>query len=152
MRKKYLPGERGFTLLEVVFAVGILAIGMMGYTALKVSNRYSWVFARNLTLALNVTTSNLEGLRLAASGLGYHDDPWMSPGDHTEADVNSNGDAPPLTSGYFTAKDVTWKVREGCPTKEAKMVTYTTNWNDAGDSVNPSTKKLTITQVLLRDE
>lgn len=142
MRKMFRPGEKGFTLLEVVFAVGILAIGMMGYTALKVSNRYSWVFARNLTQALQLTGSNLEGLRMA----DYNDAGWMSAGVHTQADQNDAGVGPALTAGDFAASGVTWTVREGCPSQTTKMVTYTTKWNTGGN------KKLTITQVRSRDE
>lgn len=64
MRKTILSREAGFTLLEVVFAVGILAIGIMGYTSLKISNRYSWVFAKDLTQAVPFTAAQLEGLLL----------------------------------------------------------------------------------------
>jgi len=59
-----LRREAGFTILEVVFAVGILAIGIMGYSSLKISNRYSWVFAKDLTQAVPFTTTQLEGLLL----------------------------------------------------------------------------------------
>lgn len=140
MRNFPVNRQDGFTLLEVVFAVGILAIGMMGYTALKVSNRYSWVFAKNLTLALHLTNSNLERLRMA----GYNDGGCMSAGNHTNADGTCTSAAPALTAMDFTATGASWRVREGCPSKLTKMVTYTTNWQTGGN------KQLTITQVLMR--
>lgn len=137
MRKTFRLGERGFTLLEVVFAVGILAIGMMGYTALKVSNRFSWVFAKNLTQALQLTGANLEGLRMA----GYNDAGWMTAGTHSAFSANDEGGLPTLTAGDFTASGVAWTVRQGCPSGLTKMVTYTTSWNSGGN------KNLTLTQV-----
>ena len=70
--------EKGFTILEVVFAVSILAIGLMGYTALKISNKYSWFFAKNMSQAVQLTDTNLEALRMA----GYRDDGWLSAGTH----------------------------------------------------------------------
>lgn len=150
MRNFLANRQSGFTLLEVVFAVGILAIGMLGYTALKISNRYSWVYAKNLTQALHLTGTNLEALRLAAFKKGYLDDPWMSAGNHTQANTNRAGVSPVLTSGDFIATGVSWTVREGCPSQMTKMVTYTTRWNDASNSIDPPTKQLTITQVLVR--
>lgn len=141
MRKTFPSVESGFTLLEVVFAVSILAIGMMGYTALKISNRFSWAFARDLTQSLQLTGANLEGLRMA----GYNDGGWMTAGTHSQTSVNDAGATPLLQSGDFTASGVAWTVREGCPSPMAKMVTLTTNWNTGGN------KELTLTQVQVRN-
>ncbi len=151
MRKHLLAQEKGFTLLEVVFAVGILAIGMMGYTALKISNRYSWVFAKDLSQAVQLTGANLEGLWVA----GFHDIGWMSSGDHSVI-VNPDGShalnnalnvadqEPPVSAGDFTATSVDWTVRVGCPSELTKMVNYTTNWSVAG------AKSMAVTQVQVR--
>jgi len=151
MRKITLSREDGFTLLEVVFAVSILAIGIMGYTALKVSNRYSWMFSKNLTLAVQMSDSNLEGLRMA----GYNDTGWLTAGTH-KVTVNGDGshtlsnaendagEEPEVAAGDFEASSVSWSVREGCPTAMTKMVNYTTNWNLGGD------KNVTLTQVQVR--
>ena len=64
MNRTYLSSNKGFTILEVVFAVSILAIGILGYTSLKISNRYSWVFAKDLTQAVPFSVTQIEGLRL----------------------------------------------------------------------------------------
>lgn len=153
MRKTILSGEQGFTLLEAVFAVGILAIGMMGYTSLKVSNQYSWVFARDLSQAVQLTGANLEALWMA----GYHDTGWMSDGEHS---VTRNPDGtlavenaatgpdsdivPTLAAGDFSADGVSWIVRERCPSELTKLVTYTTDWNVGGP------KSMNVTQVQVR--
>ena len=139
MRNLLANRQGGFTLLEVVFAVGILAIGMMGYTVLKVSNRYSWFFSKNLSQAVQMTNSNLEGLRMA----GYNDAGWMSVGNHTQADQNAFGGTPQMQAGDFAASTVTWTVREKCPSELTKLVAYTTKWSNGGSQV-------TVTQVQVR--
>lgn len=150
MRNLHVNRQGGFTLLEVVFAVGILAIGIMGYTSLKISNRFSWVFAKNLTQAVQLTAGNLEGLLMA----GYKDVGWMGVGSHSvtvEADgthtvVNGVNDAnlePNVSAGDFDASTVTWTVREKCPSELTKLVTYRTEWSD-GSSY------MTIPQVQVR--
>jgi len=140
MPTTFLSREKGFTLLEVVFAVGILAIGIMGYTSLKISNKFSWVFAKNLSQAVLLTGANLEGLWM----VGYHDVGWMSAGNHTGADKNDNNNTPTVKAGDFSANDVTWTVRERCPSELTKLVTYTTDWNVGGP------KNVIITQVQVR--
>lgn len=171
MSNLLLHREKGFTLLEVVFAVGILAIGILGYTSLKISNRYSWVFAKNMSQAIQLSTASMEGLLLA----GYRDEGWLGDGDHSvkvNADgtltvvngVNDAGQVPLVStknldlaadgtldlsdktrgimkgSGAFTASEVKWTVKEGCPSEKSKLITYTTEWNDGRNA-------LTITQV-----
>jgi prepilin-type N-terminal cleavage/methylation domain-containing protein len=143
MNKLLLSREQGFTILEVVFAVSILAIGIMGYTALKTSNMYSWFFSKNMSQAVQLTGSNLEAMWMA----GYNDDGWLSPADsadpHTDADANDFGDTPVLNVHDFTASGVEWTVRDQCPSELTKMVAYTTKWSDNNNSV-------TITQVQVR--
>lgn len=130
MRATFSSHERGFTILEVVFAVSILAIGILGYTSLKVSTQYSWVFAKNLSQALQLTGANLEGLLMA----GYNDEGWMSPTPdlnvpHTEADPNGNGDVFTVASGDFISSGLEWTVKDKCPSQLTKLVTYTTFWS-----------------------
>lgn len=142
MRNLLVNRQDGFTLLEVVFAVGILAIGMLGYTSLKVSNRYSWFFAKNLTQAVQLTAANLEGLLMA----GYNDARLMSDGNHSSASADTYYVTPPLTAGTgsdFTASALTWTVREGCPSELTKLVKYTTEWSNGNN-------ELELTQVQVR--
>lgn len=139
MRNLLVNRQGGFTLLEVVFAVGILAIGMLGYTSLKVSNRYSWFFAKNLSQAVQLASANLEGLLMA----GYNDARLLSDGAHSSANPDTYYVAPPLTAGDFTASGLKWTVREGCPSELTKLVNYTTEWS-GGDN------ELEIIQVQVR--
>jgi prepilin-type N-terminal cleavage/methylation domain-containing protein len=131
--------EEGFTILEVVFAVSILAIGIMGYTALKTSNMYSWYFSKNMSQAVQLTGSNLEWMLMA----GYGDDGWLSAGDHTQADTNDSGGTEAVTAGDFSASNVSWTVRDQCPTDLTKIIDFKTEWSNGSNNV-------TITQVQRR--
>ena len=117
--------ENGFTILEVVFAVSILAIGIMGYTILKTSSRHSRVYAKNLSQAIQVTSSELEGL---VTG-GYHDallSDNTTPGATTH-DYNAEVGGT-LGRGDFQASNALWTVREACPSELTKLVNYQTIW------------------------
>lgn len=126
--------EKGFTLLEVVFAVSILAFGIMGYSALKVSNRYSTVFAKNISQAIQITGAELESLLMS----GYNS--ALLTGDSAGLEHVSTA---PLVIGDFEIKtgDAKWIVKDGCPSQLTKLVTYTSNW---------SNKSVTLTQVQVR--
>lgn len=148
MRSLALSRERGFTLLEVVFAVSILAIGIMGYAILKTSNRFSMFSAKNLTQAVQLTASRMEGLLLE----GYHADdldPVTNGGVYTfnanTYDLTNAVDRAEYSrlfmSGDFTADQVTWTVRDHCPSELTKLVTVTTVWGS---------RNLTIPQVQVR--
>ena len=140
MKRLLLESENGFTILEVVFAVSILAIGIMGYTALKTSNMYSWFFSKNMSQAVQLTGSNLEWMLMA----GYDDDGWLSAGNHTQVDANASGETPSVTAGDFSASGIRWSVRNQCPTMMTKLIDYSTDWSNGNNSV-------TITQVQVRE-
>ncbi len=152
MEQKRMNREKGFTILEVVFAVTILAIGIMAYTVLKTSNRYSLYFSKNLSQAIQLTDAQLEDLLVA----GYNDSGWMSAGDHDVTvtidasgtpvlaqnnAVNDSGYQPVPTAGDFTASGLQWTVINACPSQLTKMVKYRTTWGS---------KSLTLTQVQVR--
>ncbi|OGR00186.1 MAG: hypothetical protein A2511_13365 [Deltaproteobacteria bacterium RIFOXYD12_FULL_50_9] len=126
--------EKGFTLLEVVFAASILAFGIMGYTGLKISNRYSTVFAKNISQSIQIAGAELEGLLMK----GF--DNSLMAGD--SAGITHVSTAP-LVIGDFEIKtgDATWIVRDKCPSELTKLVKYTTTWNN---------KNVELTQVQVR--
>lgn len=127
--------ENGFTVLEVVFACSILAIGIMGYTILKSSSRHSRVYSKNLSQAIHLTSSELEGLLVE----GYNSSLLTAtPGTNHFYSVDVGGIP---TIGDFQATDTEWSVRENCPTELTKLVDYSTQWGS---------KSMTLTQVQVR--
>lgn len=157
--------QKGFTILEVVFAVGILAIGIMGYTSLKISNRYSWVFSKDLTQAVPFTSSQLEGLLLDGYESVEMGGTNLASGTvtftRTAADyqISSGGDilgvgdlpvgganwvnwrgvnsAPGSETTFvnFSPAQVSWTVYGECPTELNKMVVFDTTWGNGNRSM-----------------
>ena len=58
-----LRREDGFTLMEVLVATTIAAVGFLGLTATHVTSVRATAMARNISIATNVATEQLETLR-----------------------------------------------------------------------------------------
>ncbi|MBU0674356.1 MAG: type II secretion system GspH family protein [Proteobacteria bacterium] len=123
----------GFTLLEVVFAVAILAFAMLAYTTLKSSSRYSRIYSSELSQSIMLSNGELERFWLE----GYNS-PLMALGSHVSGDT--------FTLGKFQLDDVRWTVRDACPSPLTKMIEFTSTWNAV--AIKPKT--LTIKKVMVR--
>lgn len=68
--------SRGFTLLEVLIAVFVLAIGVLGLAALQITSKQAGAEAAQRTMAANLAFDLLERMRLSARAvpppLGYY--------------------------------------------------------------------------------
>jgi prepilin-type N-terminal cleavage/methylation domain-containing protein len=93
-------GDRGFSIIEVVFAISIFAIGILAVTTLSISAVNSNASARRLTDATTLAEGRLE--RLAAL-----------PYDDIDSDAETEG-----------AYSVDWNVDESATTK-TKSITVT---------------------------
>ena len=60
--------EKGFTLLEILVALVILSIGVLGYMAVQFQSVSSRAFAKTMHRAMTTGISNLEELRTVAFG------------------------------------------------------------------------------------
>jgi len=106
--------ERGFTLLEVLFAMAILTIGILTVASMQISSIRGNAFAGRVTEA-----STWAGDRLERSiSLPYEDDD-LSAGDHTDPN-------PP--AGYGVA----WNVAEDAVVNNTKTIAVTAAWTDRG--------------------
>lgn len=143
MRISVLRNEKGFTILEAVFAASILAFAILSYTMLKTSSRHSQVFAKQLAQAIQLSDSQMDDfvrrnlnnpndlLLTATAGTAYHQDAAL---------------LATLQVGDFALGDATWTVKDRCPSELSKLITFTAKWNmDA----NPP-KEFTTTRVLVR--
>lgn len=69
--------QKGFTLLEILVALVVLSIGILGYVALQFQSVSGRVFARSMTRASTAGIASLEEMRtidfdqLAGSGAAY---------------------------------------------------------------------------------
>ncbi len=114
-RVRNLRKERGFTLVEVLFAITILAFGILAVASMQtgaIRRNYS---ANRLTEAVTLAQSRLETL-LALSYTTTFTDPDLTAGHHE--DQNPPGD--------YT---ITWDVVDGSPAPpNAKLITVDITW------------------------
>lgn len=136
MRMSVLRNEKGFTILEAVFAAGILAFAILSYTMLKTSSRYSQVFSKDLSLAIQLVNSQMDDF----ARVGYND-PLLSA---TAGTAHQYSELGVLQIDDFALDDATWIVKEGSPGELSKTIVFTGQWNLSG---NPKTFTTTRVQV-----
>jgi prepilin-type N-terminal cleavage/methylation domain-containing protein len=109
---KVMKNQRGFTLLEIlvaltIFALGVLAVASMQMHAIRANN-----FSDTLTEATTLASDRME--KFMALNYG---DPDLDLGDHA-----------PVTIGHHT---ISWNVVDG-PLADTKRVSITVTWSERG--------------------
>ncbi len=127
MRRSFLRNEKGFTILEAVFAAGILAFAILSYTMLKTSSRYSQGFSKQLSQGIQLSDSQMDDF----ARRGYNDGLLTATAGTAVHLYSELGDA--LEIGDFTMGGATWTVKEGCPGELSKLITFTGQWNMQAD-------------------
>jgi type IV pilus assembly protein PilV len=117
-----LSNEKGFTLVEVliavsIFAVGLLAVAMMLDTAIQYNSS-----ARSISEATEIAHSQMEQL-------------MNSPYDDASLDEASSPYGPNTIANY----NVSWTVRENVPMSAMKTISLSVAWTNRGEN-----KSLTI--------
>jgi prepilin-type N-terminal cleavage/methylation domain-containing protein len=129
--------DKGFTLIELSFAVTILAIGILGYTLLKSSNQYSSQYSTETSQAIQLTRGQLEEF----IGMAY-DSGFLTAGTHNYTEIDPVN---PLQIGDFELTNAQWVVRDGCPSEYAKTIDFTATWSSGA-----AAKTLTLTHVMVK--
>jgi len=130
----FLPQkEKGFTLIELTFAVTILAIGIMGYTLLKSSNRYSRQYSKETSQTIQLIRGQLEEFMSTD-----YNSTFLTAGTHDYTEIDPVN---PLQIGDFQITNAEWVVRDGCPSQYAKTIVFTATWGGG--------TKLTLTHVMV---
>jgi type IV pilus assembly protein PilV len=127
-RKKNINKKpSGFTLIEVMIALVILATGLLALMTMQIVAIRANAFSSEMTYASMLAQSRLEQIR----NMTYAN---ITPG--TVTDTVSASDA---TKG--TAYDVETKVEDNTPATDMKTVTLTVNWkgSPAGSSTGEHT-------------
>ena len=106
--------QGGFTLVEVMAALGILAFGILAIASMQTASLGGTNLASSTTEATTHAMDELERLMPLA---------------YTHADL-SNGDHPPITDGRYT---ISWNVTTGTGLlTNTKTVAVTVQWNEKG--------------------
>lgn len=138
MRMSILRNDDGFTILEAVFAAGILAFAILSYTVLKTSSRHSQIFAKQLSQAIQLSSSQMDDF----ARHGYND-ALLSTAAGTQHSYSELGT---LQIGDFALGDANWTVLDKCPSELTKLIVFTGQWNM---QATPP-KQFTVTQVQVR--
>jgi type IV pilus assembly protein PilV len=112
---KYIKKPKGFTLIEVLAGLIILAIGLLGIAAMQVTATKGGYFSNNVTQATIFAQDKLEYLK----NLSYRDSE-LTNGEHNEGTISST---------IFSRK---YHVMEDAG-NSMKNITVTVSWADRAD-------------------
>ncbi len=104
--------EKGFTLIEVMVAMGIFAVGILAVASMQITAFQGNRSARLRTEAVTRAAEYMENLVTQ----GYD---TISGGSATEGEI-----------------DILWTVADDTPVSDTRTVTVTATWNDRGGSRN----------------
>jgi len=111
LRKKR---EDGFTIIEVIFAMTILAVGLLAVATMQVTAIRGNSTSMDLSSAIDLVQDRVD--KLLAVNIGH-------------ADITAGNHADPVTDDKF---DITWSVQDNTPIFNVKTITVTAEWNDRG--------------------
>lgn len=115
-RVRGLKKEKGFTLLEVLFAVAILAYGLLAVASMQTTAIRGNYTASRLTEASTWAQDKLEKLMPL---------PYASADLASAGNPHEEGNPP---AGYT----ITWNVTDNNPVTDTKLITVTVTWQDKG--------------------
>lgn len=119
-----LTNNKGFTLLEVLIAMCLLAIAMLGLATLQSRGIRGNDLGNRTTQAIGLAQDQLEQLIHIASGGNF---PLAAPSPNPFPDANNPMSETGAAGGIFTR---TWQLQDNTPVTNAQTVTVTVTWND----------------------
>jgi len=116
MLDKNLPsaGNKGFTLIETMIAMGIFAIGILAVASMQITAMQGNRSARIQTEAVSLAAQKLEELTAVP-----YTDGQLAAGTHSESDAGPNNQF-----------DIDWTVTEDSPLTDTKTISMTVSWDD----------------------
>ena len=126
------PSQKGFTILEVMIAMAIFAIGILGVAKLQIKSTTGNTTARTITEATTFAVDRVERL----ISLPYSN----SALDQNTAATPFYTDPTPII-GFSSGETYTrrWVITDNNPIANTKQITMTVTWNDQGRTRSFST-------------
>lgn len=117
--------QKGFTILEVMIAMAIFAIGILGVAKMQIKSQTGNTSARTITQGTTYTQDRIERLMSVP-----YTDPIMAagPGNATVAGASSG-----------ETYTLNWTITDNNPIVNTKQIAITATWNDQGLTRNFST-------------
>lgn len=125
MTGKLFSNQRGFSLLEVLVALTVLSIGVLGVAAMSVSVSQGNSVARKVTAATVLAQGQMET---------FKNTPFanITTGSDSNNPIDENGNA----GGVYT---LSWTVTSNTPFANVNKVVCTVSWDSGARSVSLST-------------
>jgi len=132
-KKKMFDNQSGFTLLEVLIAISILTVGLLGVAQMQIMGIKGNYFSGNTTAALTLAEEKMEDLlgksytdaELAGSG---------APGTN-HPDTNNPIDETGQAGGIYTRM---WTIIDNTPIADTKTVTVSVGWDNLSHQISLS--------------
>ena len=126
--KKFWGNKEGFTLVEIMVAIIVLAIGLLSFFALNMAIIKSNVFSKAITYATNLAQEKIEQLK---------NTPYANITNQTETGIGLNN--------AFTR---TTTVQEGVPQANMKTITVTVTWQEMKPFISQKQHKVILTTAI----
>ena len=112
-----MQNDTGFTIIEVVIAISILAVGLLGVAAMQTSAIQVNSAAGQMTARINWAQDKMEELKALAFS-----DPWLeAAGNPTGVDSAGNTHEQTTSDGYT----VRWDIADNSPVPNTKRIVVT---------------------------
>jgi type IV pilus assembly protein PilV len=130
--------EQGLTLLEVMIALVILAIGLLALSGMQLTTIKSNSAGFSSTTAVSLADQRMQQLKRVAS----FSDSLLTAGTH---DINSVPSEPDVTGGDGVTYHGSYTVTDDNPIVGVKLIAYTVSWTNvsAANTINHSVSLIT---------
>jgi type IV pilus assembly protein PilV len=113
-----MQNDAGFTIIEVVIAISILAVGLLGVAAMQTSAIQVNSAAGQMTIRMNWAQDKMEELKALPFS-----DPWLeAAGNPPGVDSAGNTHEQPTPDGWYT---VSWNIADNTPVPNTKQIVVT---------------------------
>jgi prepilin-type N-terminal cleavage/methylation domain-containing protein len=119
-----LRNEQGFSMLEVLIAICLLTIAMMGLITLQSRGIRCNDLGNRTSQAVALAQDQLEQLIQSACGGNF---PLAAPSPNPFPDANNPISETGAAGGIFTR---TWQLQNAAPVTNAQTITVSVVWND----------------------